>query len=185
VTFDIGQGPVAALTGTDGVASATIRVLGTVGTHHLTASYAGDATHLPSTAQSADFTELKAPTALGLKATSSSVRASLVGPRPKPPLINIDTGLVATLTSGGQPLPQKSVVFTLTSRAPNRTVVVSRTTDLNGEADLGVLALVPGVYTVTVEFGTSTVGTTVDPVYAAATTRPASYVLIPGHAIRI
>jgi hypothetical protein len=185
VTFDVGQGPVAALTGTDGVASATIRVLGTVGTHHLTSSYAGDATHLPSTAQSADFTELKAPTALGLKATSSSVRASLVGPRPKPPLINIDTGLVATLTSGGQPLPQKSVVFTLTSRAPNRTVVVSRTTDLNGEADLGVLALVPGVYTVTVEFGTSTVGTTVDPVYAAATTRPASYVLIPGHAIRI
>jgi hypothetical protein len=185
VNFDIGQGQIAAVTDANGHASANIPVVGTPGTQHVTATYGGDATHLPSSARSNDFTEAKASTALAVTTTKSSVLESLKAPRPKLPLVNVDTGLVATLTSAGKPLPQKSVVFTLYSPLLRKTVVATRTTDLNGRARLGVVTIVPGVYTVTVAFGTSAAGTAVDPVFGESTSPTNTWALIPGLPIKV
>ena len=184
VNFDIGEGQVAAVTDGDGQVSASIPVFGTVGLRHVTATYAGDLTHLPSSGSSNDFSEVKAPTALAVTATRSSVSESLKTARPKLPLMNIETGLVATLTSAGKPLTQRSVLFTLYSAQLRKTVLATRTTDLNGRAKLGVVTLVPGTYTLTVAFGTAAAGTAVDPVYGASSSPTKSFVLVPGKAIQ-
>ncbi|MDT4915153.1 MAG: hypothetical protein QOC66_4281 [Pseudonocardiales bacterium] len=185
VNFDIGQGQVAAITDANGHVSASIPALGSIGVHHVTATYAGDAEHLPSSGQSNDFTETKAPTSLVLKATRGSVLRSLQPPLAKLPLVNMDTGLVATLSSAGTPLAQKAVLFTLRSSLTGKTISASRTTDLNGRAVLGIVTVVPGVYVVTGVFGTSAAGAAVDSVYGPSSTPATSYVLLPGIAIQV
>ncbi len=204
VTFDIsGQGPVSAITDASGKATASIPVNSTPGTYQVTASYAGTASFLPSSAVSSSFTVTKAGTTLTL---SSTKKVFAIGGAPKLPALrlasngavapaqstalipvfNIDSGLVATLkTAAGQPLSQRSVLFTLKGTLFRQTVTAARTTDLNGNAVLGVLALVPDVYTITAVFGLAATGTSVDPVYASSAITPASVLFGPNLPITI
>ena len=184
VTFDIGQGPVTGTTDANGHATAAIPVLGTVGPHQLTASYAGDTEHLSSTAHSPTFTQTKAPSALAIVAAKYTVTPSST-PQPKLPLRSIDTGVVATLTSAGKPLLQKSVLFTLYDVVLKNSVTASRATDLNGKAKLGLVTLRPGLYRVTAAFGTAQAGTAVDPVYAQSTSPAVFVLLVAGLSVRV
>lgn len=100
VSFDIGQGPVTETTDSSGHATAAIPVLGTVGPQRLTAVYAGDTGRLSSSAQSPNFTESKAPSALAIAAAKTTVTPKNT-PQPTAPLRYIDTGVTATLTQCG------------------------------------------------------------------------------------
>ncbi|MDT4961737.1 MAG: hypothetical protein QOF87_1384, partial [Pseudonocardiales bacterium] len=184
VTFDIGQGSVAGTTDANGHATAAMPIFANVGPHQLTAGYAGDAERLSSSAQSPTFTETKAPSALAIVVAKVTVTPSST-PQPKLPLRNIDPGVVATLTSGGRPLLQKAVVFTLTDLITKAAVTASRATDLNGKAKLGILTIRPGLYRVTAAFGTTQAGTAVDPVFAQSTSPAVFVLLVPGLAVRI
>jgi hypothetical protein len=171
VIFDIGQGAVPATTDAAGRAGVSIAVSGTIGTHRLTATYAGDADHQPSSAQSEPFTETKAPTALALGSTKR--RVVLAGRA-------LDTGLYATLTTAGTPLPRKAVVFTLTRAVTGKVTTIARTTGPDGRAMLGPVDVRAGKYTISAAFGTADAGTTVDPDYAASHSDSASVLLTPG-----
>jgi hypothetical protein len=50
---------------------------------------------------------------------------------------------LATLSSAAKPLVQNPVVFTLYSALLKKTVIATRTTDLNGKAKLGVVTMIP------------------------------------------
>jgi hypothetical protein len=197
VTFAIaGQGSVSALTDASGHATATTRILASPGSYRWSASYAGDALDEPATSSSSPFTVIKAPTALVL---STNKKVFALGGAPKLPslrlnstgavapaqsttlipVFNIDTGLIATLTSNGQPLGQRSVLFTLKGLLFKQTVTATRTTDLNGNAFLGTIALVPDAYTLTVTFGVALPGTALDPSYAQSSSPAATVVLAP------
>jgi hypothetical protein len=98
---------------------------------------------------------------------------------------DIDTGLVATLTTAGQAMPQRTVLFTLKGLLTKQTVTAVRITDLSGHAFLGVVSLRPDIYTITAVFGVAQPGSTVDPVYAAASIPPATVALAPGLTVTI
>ncbi|MDX6256804.1 MAG: large repetitive protein [Frankiales bacterium] len=202
VTFDIGgQGAVPAVTAANGHASASIRVLGNPGGYRVNAAYNGAANYLSSSARSPLFTVLKAPTALTLSSTKKvfalggapklpALRVTATGTVAPPgtskaPVYDIDTGLVATLTSAGQPMPQRSVLFTLKGLLTKQTVTAVRTTDLRGNAFLSVVSLMPDVYTITAVFGVAQAGSTIDPVYASSAIPPATVALAPGLTITI
>jgi hypothetical protein len=147
------------------------------------------------------FTVTKAPTALALSSTKKvfalggapklpALRVTSTGtPAPpntsKAPVYDIDTGLAATLTSAGQAMPQRTVLFTLKGLLTKQTVTAVRTTDLSGHAFLGVVSLMADIYTITASFGVAQAGSTVDPVYAASSIPPATVVLAPGLNITI
>jgi hypothetical protein len=181
VTFDAGQGPIVATTDANGRATTTIPITGPPGIHRITAGYAGDADHLPSSAQSAEFTELKAPTALTLG--GANIRLGTLKDLSKTATQSgtIDSRLFATLTTSGRPLTQKAVVFTITKYG-TRTVALSavRTTDSNGRANLGAVRLTPGIYIVSAAFGINAPGSVVDAVYGASSTSPWTVILVPG-----
>ena len=168
LSFDAGQGAVFVTTDSSGHASAALSLSGSVGTQHVTVSYAGDVGHLASSARSSDFTVTKASTALAFSVTNKKVDVPPGTAKPKLPLVNIGTSLVATLTTGSRPLPQKAVLYSLTNVLSKKTVLIARTTDLNGRAPLGIVQLVPGVYQVTAAFGLAGAGTAVDPDYASS-----------------
>jgi hypothetical protein len=187
VSFDIGGGPVVTATDASGHAGAAIPVSGEVGVHVVTAVYAGDATHRASSDQSAAFTEVKAPTTLVIGASGLKFGSFKDAPKAGPAGI-VDTRLFATLrTSTGQPLPQKSVLFTITTYKPSKVVLrVVRTTDLNGVAKLTDITIAPGIYVVTASFGTTAPGSIPDPVYAASSASPWYLIFVPrAIAIRI
>jgi hypothetical protein len=98
---------------------------------------------------------------------------------------DIDTGLVATLTSAGQAMPQRAVLFTLKGLLSKQTVTAVRTTDLSGNAFLGVVSLMPDIYTITAVFGVAQPGSVVDPVYGPSSIPPATVALAPGLTITI
>ena len=103
----------------------------------------------------------------------------------KAPVFNVDTGLLATLTSACQALPQHTVLFVLKGVVKKQTIMAVRTTDVSGRAFLGVISLMPDVYTVTAVFGSAQAGSAVDPVYAGSATKPVNVVLVPGLTITI
>jgi hypothetical protein len=182
VTFDVGQGAVPATTDASGHATTTLTLQGTTGSYRVLANYAGDATHLPSSATSPPFTVTRASTALLLQ-TSRTQIVKVAGA--KPPLSRLDTGLYAVLTANGDPLPRKAVLFTLTRRSTGEVYRFARTTDLAGRAVLGLIDINQGPYRVTVEFGTGASGTAVDQLYSPATTTPWTGTLSADTAIRV
>jgi Bacterial Ig-like domain (group 3) len=204
VTFDIGgQGAVSAVTAAGGHASASLSVYANPGSYQLNAAYAGTAAYLSSSARSPAFTVTKAPTALVLSVISNrkvttnagapklpalrvtSTGAPAPGSTPQAPVYNVDTSLIATLTSAGQALPQRPVLFVLKGLLTKQTISAARTTDINGRALLGVVALRPDIYVITATFGVAQPGSAVDPVYASSTSPLAAVVLTPGVTITI
>ena len=202
VTFDVGgQGAIPATIAASGHASATIRMLGYPGSVRLNAAYDGAPGYQSSSARSAAFSVTKAPTALAL---SSTKKVFAIGGAPKlpalrvnpggtvappntsaAPVYNIDTGMVATLTSAGQAMPQRAVLFTLKGAVTKQTVTAVRTTDSSGNAFLGIVALRPDIYTITAVFGVDAPGSAVDPIYATSAIPPATVVLAPGLKVTI
>jgi hypothetical protein len=118
-----------------------------------------------------------------LRVTSTGAPAP--GSTPQAPVYNVDTGLLATLTSAGQALPNRPVLLVLKGITTRQTISAVRTTDLTGRAMLGVIALRPDIYIIIASFGVAQPGSSVDPVYAASTTPPAAVVLTPGVTITI
>ena len=182
VSFDVGEGPVPATTDASGHASTTVTLQGTTGSYQVVANYAGDATHLPSSATSPTFAVTKAATALVLKTSRTQI---IKVPGATSPLARLDTGLYAVLTANGNPLPRKAVLFTLSRRSTGEVYRFARTTDLAGRAVLGLVDINQGPYRVTVEFGTGASGTAVDPTYLPATATPWNGTLSANTAIRV
>jgi hypothetical protein len=142
VTFGLGATTVAA-TLVNGTATATVPLVEPPGSYELTASYGGDAGDQPAAA-SADFTINPAATNLSLSAPGQVTSG-------------VDSGVTATLLSGGLPLAQRAVYFEVSD--PGGTVVgtgVGITNSL-GVAQAGALALPPGDvgagYSITAYFG--------------------------------
>jgi hypothetical protein len=140
VTFALGSGGVPAPTNAAGLATASLVLQDVPGLYSLTASYAGDATHLASDATTTGVSIAKATTTLTLAAAPPVGGGS-----------GIATGLTATLLrSTGAPLSQRTVYFVLVG--PTGTRVVPAITDSLGRATLGTLALPIGTQTVTARF---------------------------------
>jgi hypothetical protein len=121
---------------------------------------------------------VKAPTSLVINGnrftlgTLKQPKAGAIG--------NVTTGMFATLTTNGQPLVQKSVLFTVTNYVTRKVVLTTtRITDLNGNAALGVIRLAPGIYVVNASFGTAVAGSTPDPFYVASTATPWTVIFVP------
>jgi hypothetical protein len=176
VTFDIGQGPVPATTVARGHAALSIPMSGPPGTYTVTAAYAGDATHKPSTARAGGLVETKAPTALSFGVDRTQISGSGK---------TLNLGLYAALTSGGTLLPNKPVVFTFCNTLTGRTVTVVRTTRANGRADVGAITLPGGLYTFSASFGEGRADIAADQNYAGSHTRTASALLLLGIALVI
>ncbi|BEP11707.1 hypothetical protein acdb102_00180 [Acidothermaceae bacterium B102] len=204
VTFDLGgQGSVQALTGSGGHASASLALYGNPGSYQVNGAYAGTVDFLSSSARSLAFTVTKAPTSLVLSVVKNrkvctnapapklpalrvtSTGAPAPGSTKAAPVYNVDTSLIATLTSAGQALPQRPVLFVLKGLVTKQTISAVRTTDLNGRALLGVVALRPDIYVLTATFGVAQPGSAVDPIYSSSTTPLAAVVLTPGVTITI
>jgi hypothetical protein len=179
VTFDLGDGPVPAVTDTNGHATVRVPVSGAAGQHTVVAGYGGDDAHLSSTARTT-YLQTKAATTLTMRASGFIKIGMANGQEPARPLRNIGTGLYAVLTSGGQPLPQRSVVFTFDSVLFGRDASFVRSTGPDGRARLGTVPLVPGLYRIRASFGTGQPGTAVDPSYEGSETRSWTGLLLPG-----
>ena len=125
-----------------GLAEASYQLDLVPGPHTVTAAFLGDANDLPS--QDSDTINVtKAPTALALTGPASGAPGAV-------------SGIVATLTSGGEALGQRTVAFTVSDTA-NPANAFSRTvqTDNAGSAPLGAVSLPPGNYTVNAYFGST------------------------------
>jgi hypothetical protein len=143
VTFGVGSASVAAVTNGSGVATATIPLADPPGGDTLSASYAGSAGLQPATA-SAPFTIAPAATTLSISTTTSAVPAGA------------NSGVSATLTSGGAPLTSTPVYFDLSAGGAIVDTVVATTNEF-GVAPLGALSLPAGTYTVSASFGSPAV----------------------------
>jgi len=127
VTITAGSGAANGTTDANGSVTVKVPMLANPGTYALTASFAGDATLLPSTV-SVPFTIYKAPTTLALLTTG--------------------TGAVLTAKIAGkiQPLMQQSIRFSVTGPQGARDVYAI--TDYLGRATLPAPGLPAGAYTV-------------------------------------
>jgi hypothetical protein len=155
IKFSIGGSTVTATTNASGAATVQIPLVDLPGPYSLSVGFDGDTTYA-SSADSSPFTISKLATTLALSGNASIIDAG-------------DTGMSATLKSGGVGLPQRTVAFVLTpSGGP--AVVQTRITDLNGKASLGVVPLpLGGTYTVQAWFGPGgSVSLPDDPVYVAS-----------------
>ncbi|MGH9104399.1 MAG: Ig-like domain repeat protein, partial [Acidimicrobiales bacterium] len=145
VTFGLGSYATVSLTGSDGVARATLPVTGAPGGYALTASYPGDAADQPASTSEA-VQVAQAPTALQLSAPSQVTSGE-------------PSGVSATLTSDGAPVPLETVYFEVSS--PGGTAVGGGTaiTNESGVARPEAVTLPPGDvgsgYTMTAYFGSS------------------------------
>ena len=163
VTFTIGNSIRTGITNASGKATVQLPLINLPAGYKATASFGGDAT-LAGTSASAPFTITALSTALSL------------GSGGAPVLDGADTGIEATLTSGGAPLPQRTIEFVLTQGGTQ--VVQTRITDPSGVAALGAVPqALSGTYSVQAFFGPG--GPTpptlaADPVYAASSASGAS-----------
>ncbi len=144
VTFAIGGATAAGRTNASGLAQATLTPVDLPGSQYqLTATFGGTGT-LAGASDSRAFTIDKRPTTL----TPSAHPAAAA-----------DTGIGATLSSGGVALVGYPVAFVLTPVNGGAAVVQDRTTDLTGRASLGTVdqllaaQLPAGSYSVVAFFG--------------------------------
>ena len=163
VTFTVGNSIRTGITNASGKATVQLPLINLPAGYKATASFGGDAT-LAGTSVSAPFTITALSTSLSL------------GSGGAPVLDGADTGIEATLTSGGAPLPQRTIEFVLTQGGTQ--VVQTRITDASGVAALGAVPqALNGTYSVQAFFGPG--GPTpptlaADPVYTASSASGAS-----------
>ena len=180
ITFSLGATTVAGTMNSSNEATAVIPLIEPPGTYTVSASYAGDAGDQPATG-SGTLTITPAPTAVALSAPATGQITS-----------GVNSGLTATLTTDGVPLPQKPVYFEVSTPAKGGTpgTVVGTgigITNGSGVAQAGPITVLPGDigagYSVTAYFGASSVpvpggtaGETYnasDPDYSASTSNSA------------
>lgn len=164
VKFVIGSSTRSAVTNGSGVATASVPLIDNPAHSNLSAAFEGDATD-KSSSQSNGFDITKLATSLSL------AQAGYV-------IVGLDTGTVATLTSGGQPISQKSVAFLFTPTGGGPTYAQTRITDGGGHATLGPVSTLPaGTYNVQAYFGpggpASVPALPDDPIYASSSSSPA------------
>jgi MBG domain (YGX type)/FG-GAP repeat/Bacterial Ig-like domain (group 3) len=163
VTFTIGGSTVQAVTDSNGVAQGQIQLEDDPGSsYQLSAEFDGDATLAATSASTSSFTVNKLTTTLALSGPSSANAGA-------------DTGIDATLQSGGVGLMDYAVAFVLTPAGGGTPVVQTATTAVGGLAALGeVPALSPGSYSVQAFFGPGApIGLLSDPVFdSSQTTAP-------------
>jgi hypothetical protein len=141
VLLAIGSSSRIAVTGADGVATATIPVNVTPGATQVKASFAGDDAYLPSD-DSAAFSAAKAQTAL----SAFTSQLTVVTPGGTS---GVTTALTGSLGGKDSPLLQQTVTFTLTGPASK---TYSTITDYLGRAALPTTGLAAGTYSVTARF---------------------------------
>jgi Bacterial Ig-like domain (group 3) len=135
ITFTLGSASVTAPTDAGGRATATLPLQDAVGNYSITAAYAGDATHQPSSSSPPrPFGITTVPTALTVPAGSTKTISAML-----------------TRTAPNIPLPQQTVIFT-TLGAGAVVKQFTATTDPQGRAQIPVGALADGTYTVTAQF---------------------------------
>jgi hypothetical protein len=164
IRFSIGKSTRTAVTDGSGLATAQLPLTDNPGAYTLSAAFDGDANDKSSSASVA-FTITKLPTSLSLTQNGYVV-------------VGLDTYMVATLTSGGQPVSQKSVAFLFTPTGGGSTFAQTRITDGAGHATLGPVSTLPaGTYNVQAYFGpggpAGVPALPSDPIYAASASSPA------------
>ncbi len=150
VLFSLGGASRSAKTDGSGFASvAALPVNVTPDDYLLTASFAGNDTYAPSTAET-QFDVTKVGTALTFLLKPQTVGVD-----------SVQSGVSVKLTDAfGTPLPQKTVYFSIPG-GPDGLITVPAITDINGVAPLGALVLPPQLYTVTAQYlGQITTATT-------------------------
>jgi hypothetical protein len=138
VVFSLSGQQLWSTTDANGIATAGLPLRSMPGTYQLSALFRG-APALGPSFTTGSFTINRQTTAL-------SIKPSLVYSR-----TNVDTHLSATLIDGaGNPIIERTVLFTVTG--PNGAYGVPVTTDINGNAPLGKVALADGTYSVAAYF---------------------------------
>ena len=133
ITFQVGTAQATGVTGSNGVATATVPLGTGAGGALLSASFAGDIAYQPS------------GDSRSLSVTKGTSTLTLSGPA-TPVVSGGISGVTATLKAdGGAPIPFKTVWFVLSGPTP---VVVTATTGLDGKARLVPTPAVNGTYSV-------------------------------------
>jgi hypothetical protein len=135
ITFSIGDQQATGTTNGSGVATASVALQSIAGPYQLSAGFAGTETLQPS-GDSHPFSITKLATAIALSGPTSAQ-------------IGTDSGVIATLTAGGQPGQFKAVWFVLTGAS---SLTVQAQTDIAGKAKLGVAPGIGGQYLITACF---------------------------------
>ena len=172
VTFTIGGTTVQAVTDSNGVAQGQVQLDDLPGSsYQLTAAFDGDATLAAASDSTPSFTVNQLATTLALSGPSTATAGA-------------DTGLEATLQSGGVGLTDYSVAFVLTPTGGGTPVVQTATTAVGGVASLGaVTALSPGSYSVQAFFGPGgPIGLPGDPVFTSSQTTSPFTLTVTGQA---
>jgi hypothetical protein len=138
VQFKIGGLQAAALTDSDGIASAQVNLLLKPGPQDMRASFNGSGDLSPSDV-SADFTVALAPTILRLIPDDAVVAPDAAY-----------TVAARLETDAGTPIPDQTIIFMATG--PNGTHLATRTTDFRGAALLGSIPLPQGTYALSAHF---------------------------------
>jgi hypothetical protein len=139
VIFGLGAQKRVGVTNENGMATATLALLGLPGKVTLQATFGGDDFYLPSFDSTA-FTITKQTTNLTLT------------PDPAVAGVDEDSGMYATLKDAAQrPFNEKTVFFTVVG--DNGSYAAAAITNFNGRAFLGVVPLPPGTYQVMASFG--------------------------------
>ncbi|MEQ8858666.1 MAG: hypothetical protein RIC56_08460 [Pseudomonadales bacterium] len=161
VVFSLGSSIRSASTNAFGLASADLPIVSTPGDYPLSATFAGDADYLASSAEQR-FEVNRSATELVLTVGTPVVAVN-----------GVRTAVTARLTAAdaaATPLIERTVFFTVTG-GPEGTFTVPRITDQQGVARLGELALPAGSYGVEARFLGLIPGvldTITDPVYLAS-----------------
>jgi hypothetical protein len=163
VSFTVGNSIRSAVTNASGAATVQLPLINLPAAYTLKATLGGDA-GLAGSSTSAPLTITALPATLSLGGGGAAV------------LDGTGTGITATLTTNGAPLPQRTIEFVLTQGGTQ--VVQTRITDPSGVAALGIVPqALSGTYSVQAVFGPG--GPTpptlsADPVYTASSASGAS-----------
>ena len=167
VRISLGSTSRVVTTDSQGVARTTFPLVQQVGQVTLSATFDGDARVARSTDQRV-VTVQKRPTELGLAGPEGPVSAGQ------------DTGVVATLTTGGTPVTERAVLF-VARQDGSVVAAATRTTQPDGRARLGSLGLPSGTVSITAYFGLDDVDVgdghragSLDPENLASTSSPVS-----------
>jgi hypothetical protein len=172
VTFTIGGTTVQAVTDSNGVAQGQVQLDDLPGSsYQLTAGFDGDATLAAASDSTSSFTVNQLATTVDLSGPSTAMAGA-------------NTGLEATLESGGVGLSDYSVAFVLTPTGGGTPVVQTATTAVGGVASLGaVTGLKPGSYSVQAFFGPGgPIGLPSDPVFTSSQTASPFTLTVTGQA---
>jgi len=140
ITFTLGASSRSAATGSDGKATVSLPLSDLPDDYRLVASFAGDGAHAGSSDSVSGFGITRQATSLTLSPASSVLSETEAGP-------------TATLTAGGAPLPNQTILFVLRKADGTAAGSFARMTDQNGKARIGIDGVPAGTFTVTAYFG--------------------------------